>query len=131
MPEFFPLIQLHISENYLLKSPNVLPSHAQYSICGKTRGVISNVFLTKPVNENLGGWEAPEKGLSPPPPPTNLVMPKPRVSDPYWSEFMHYESTRAQGRIQGDRGDASPHQPKLYTLYSTQTTHSHINPMQG
>ena len=45
-----------------------LPSHAQYSICGKTRGVISNVFLTKPVNENLGGWEAPEKGLSPPPP---------------------------------------------------------------
>ena len=67
MPEFFPLIQLHISENYLLKSPNVLPSHAQYSICGKTRGVISNVFLTKPVNENLGGWEAPEKGLSLPP----------------------------------------------------------------
>ena len=43
-----------------------LPSHAQYSICGKTRGVISNVFLTKPVNENLRGWEAPEKGLSPP-----------------------------------------------------------------
>ena len=92
-----------------------LPSHAQYSICGKTRGVFSNVFLTKPVNENLGGWEAPEKGLNPPPPPTNLVMPKPRVSAPYWSEFMHYESTRAQERIQGDRGDASP--PPAQTIY--------------
>ena len=37
---------------------------SQYSICGKTRGV-SNVFLTifdyfAGVNENVGGWEAPE-----------------------------------------------------------------------
>ena len=68
MPEFFPLIQLHISENYLLKSPNVLPSHAQYSICGKTRGVISNVFLTKPVNENLGGLRGTREGVISPPP---------------------------------------------------------------
>ena len=45
-----------------------LRCHAQYSICGKTRGVVSNVFLTKPVNENLGDWEAPEEGLNPPPP---------------------------------------------------------------
>ena len=39
----------------------------QYSICGKTRGVVSNVFLIKPVNENLG-VEAPEEGLNSPPP---------------------------------------------------------------
>ena len=59
-----------------------LPSHAQYSICGKTRGVISNVFLTKPVNENLGVERHQRRGYLPLP-PTNLVMPKPRVSDPY------------------------------------------------
>ena len=50
-------------------------SYCQYSICGKTRGGVSNVFLTKPVgvNENLGGWEAPE-GVKPPNPSTNRAL---------------------------------------------------------
>ena len=39
------------------------------------------------------------------------------------SEFMHYESTRAQGRIQGDRSGCIPPPAQTVYAYSTQTAH--------
>ena len=53
------------------------PIPTQYSICGKTRGGVSNVFLTifLGVNENLGGLRGTRQGVKPQPPDKSSTVP--------------------------------------------------------